>query len=75
MINHNTSVICSFFYAGSEKWKSCTSTNHHKYTVSGLKEGNEYHFRVKAKNVCGYSAAEEILSAITVRLQPGTTVI
>lgn len=56
---------------GTEKWITVASTKDLSYTVKGLKEGQDYYFRVSAKNESGFGEAKDLLSSITVKEQLG----
>ena len=52
---------------GSDKWIKICSTKDLHATVKGLQSGNEYYFRVKAKNENGFSEPKEMLSSVLIK--------
>lgn len=52
---------------GTDKWVVVGTTTNVTYVVEKLNKGEEYNFRVKAKNEAGYSRPRETLAAVLVR--------
>lgn len=52
---------------GTDKWVVAGNTKNLFYVVDKLNTGNEYDFRVKAKNESGYSKPRETLASVLVK--------
>ncbi len=52
-----------------------TSVQGPPYTVQNLMEGNQYEFRVYARNVIGLSEASEMSQSVTCHVQSGNNFI
>ncbi|XP_061656401.1 titin-like isoform X2 [Syngnathoides biaculeatus] len=52
---------------GTDKWVVVGNTKNLSYTVEKLNKGDEYHFRVKAKNESGLSRPREIPAPVLVK--------
>lgn len=52
---------------GADKWVVIGNTKSISYVVEKLNKGDEYDFRVKAKNEAGYSIARETLGPVLVK--------
>ena len=61
------SYVLEMLPKGTDKWIKICSTKDLLSTVKGLKCGNEYYFRVKAKNENGFSEPKEMLSSVLIK--------
>lgn len=52
---------------GADKWVIIGNTKNISYVIEKLNKGDEYDFRVKAKNEAGYSTARETLAPVLVK--------
>uniref|UniRef100_A0A7N8Y5C1 Titin n=1 Tax=Mastacembelus armatus TaxID=205130 RepID=A0A7N8Y5C1_9TELE len=52
---------------GTDKWVVVGNTKNQTYVVEKLNKGDEYDFRVKAKNEAGYSKPRETLAPVLVK--------
>lgn len=61
------------YFPGLDKWVPVHTTKELCHTVKGLKEGQEYYFRVQAKNNNGFGEPKEVISSVKVQDQLGDT--
>uniref|UniRef100_A0A8C5G3L8 Titin n=1 Tax=Gouania willdenowi TaxID=441366 RepID=A0A8C5G3L8_GOUWI len=66
-----TGYLVEALEKGQEKWVKCGMSKSIHLTVSGLRENAEYFFRVRAKNLAGFSDAKEMVVPVMVKDQIG----
>lgn len=66
-----TGYLVEALEKGEQKWVKCGVTKSIYFVVSGLREGVEYFFRIRAENHAGLSDVKDMFHPVLVKDQLG----